>query len=138
MAQINAYIGFNGACREAMTFYKECLNAELDLQTIEGSPIESQCPPAIKHQIMHATLTKGSLLLMGTDMNAPGGYVRGNNVALSLNCSSEDEINTFFNSLSAGGNIIDPLGVKFWGAIFGVLDDKFGIRWMLHYDKNQQ
>jgi PhnB protein len=28
--------------------------------------------------------------------------------------------------------------VQFWGAMFGVFDDKFGIRWMLNYDKNQK
>ena len=75
---------------------------------------------------------------MGSDMNAPGGYVKGNNISLSLICSSDDEINSFFKNLSAGGKIIDPLGVKFWGAVFGVLDDKYGIRWMLNYDKNQK
>jgi len=75
---------------------------------------------------------------MGTDCVAPGGFNQGNNIALSLNCSSEEEINTFFSKLSEGGKIIDPLKQQFWGAMFGVFDDKFGIRWMLNYDKNQQ
>jgi PhnB protein len=26
----------------------------------------------------------------------------------------------------------------FWGALFGDLIDKFGNRWLLHYDKNQK
>jgi PhnB protein len=138
MTQINAYLHFNGNCREAMTFYKDCLNAELSLQKIEGSPLEAQCPASMKNSIMHASLTKGSLLLMGSDMIGPDGFIKGNNIALSLNCSSEDEINTFFSRLSEGGKIIDPLKVQFWGAMFGVFDDKFGIRWMLNYDKNQK
>ena len=139
MTQINAYVGFNGKCREAMNFYKECLDAELTLQTIGGSPIEDQFPPAMKEQILHSALTrKGTLLLMGTDCVAPGGFNQGNNIALSLNCSSEEEINTFFSKLSEGGKIIDPLKQQFWGAMFGVFDDKFGIRWMLNYDKSQQ
>jgi len=75
---------------------------------------------------------------MATDCVAPGGFQHGNNVALSLNCSSEEEINTFYSKLSEGGKIIDSLKQQFWGAIFGVFDDKFGIRWMLNYDKNQQ
>ena len=138
MTQINAYINFSGNCREAMTFYKECLGGELTLQTVGGSPIEAQCPAGMKDDILHATLTKGVLLLMGSDMVGPGGLVKGNNIALSLNCSSEEEINTFFSKLSESGNIIDPLKVQFWGAMFGVLTDKFGIRWMLNYDKIQK
>lgn len=138
MTQINAYIGFNGQCREAMSFYKECLGGELTLQTFEDSPMGAQCPAAMKHQILHSSLTKDGLLLMGSDMTGPDGYNKGNNIALSLNCSSEEEINTFFSKLAEGGKIIDPLKVQFWGAIFGVLTDKFGINWMFNYDKNQK
>ena len=137
--QIHAYVGFNGNCREAMNFYKECLEGELALQTVAGSPIENQFPPAMEDQILHSSLMrKGTLLLMGTDCTAPGGFIPGNNIALSLNCSSEEEINTFFSKLSEGGKIIDTLKQQFWGAMFGVFDDKFGARWMLSYDKNQQ
>ncbi len=138
MTQINAYLNFNGNCREAMTFYKTCLGGDLSLQTIEGSPIEAQCPAAMKHQILHSSLTRGALLLMGSDMVGPDGYIKGNTVALSLNCSSEDEINSFYTKLSEGGKVLDPLKTQFWGAMFGVFNDRYGIRWMLMYDKNQK
>jgi PhnB protein len=39
MTQINAYLTLNGNCREAMTFYKECLGGELTMQAVEDSPI---------------------------------------------------------------------------------------------------
>jgi PhnB protein len=138
MTQINAYLGFNGACAEAMTFYQECLGGELTLQKFEDTPMGSQCPEGMKNQIMHASLTKNGLILMATDMNAPGEeFIKGNNIALSLSCSSEPEINDFFKKLSNGGKIVDPLKIQFWGALFGVLKDKFGIIWMLNYDKSQ-
>jgi PhnB protein len=138
MTQINAYITFNGNCRKAMEFYKECLGGELILQTVGGSPIEAQCPAAMKDHILHASLAKDGLLLMASEMIGPGGYRAGNNIALSLNCSSEKEINEFFSKLSAGAEIIHSLRTEFWGAIFGVLTDQFGIKWMLNYDKNQK
>ena len=40
MAQINAYLKFDGNCREAMTFYKECFGGELIFNTVKGSPLE--------------------------------------------------------------------------------------------------
>ncbi|MDP4219872.1 MAG: VOC family protein [Bacteroidota bacterium] len=138
MTHINAYVNFSGNCREAMTFYNNCIGGELNMQTIEGSPIEHECPGSMKHQILHASLTKDSLVLMGSDMSGPDGWVQGNNIALSLNCSSEEEIAKFFSTLSAGGTIMHPLSASFWGATFGVFTDKYGIRWMLNYDKNIQ
>ena len=137
MAQINAYLNFNGNCREAMTFYKDCLGGELTIQTVEGSPVEAQCPFSMRNQILHASLLKDSLVLMASDMVGPDGFIKGNTISLSLNCRSEIEINTFFSKLSAGGQITHPLEKEFWGATFGVLTDKYGIRWMLNYDKKQ-
>jgi PhnB protein len=136
MTQIIAYLNFNGNCREAMSFYQECIGGNLELQIIKDSPIAGQCPAAIQNQVMHSTLQKENIILMGSDMIGPEGLNSGNNVGLMLNCSSDEEINNFFEKLSAGGNIIDPVSVKFWGAKFGALVDKFGIRWMLHYDNN--
>ena len=137
MTQISAYLNFNGNCREAMEYYKECLGGELSLQTVAGSPIEAQCPAAMKNQVLHSSLIKNGLLLMGSDMVGPEGFTMGNNIALSVNCSSEEEINTFFSNLSAGGKILDPLKEQFWGAVFGCLTDKFGIRWMFNFEKSK-
>jgi PhnB protein len=135
MAQICPYIWFNGNCKEAMTYYKECLGGELFLQTIGGSPVEEHLPPEAKDKILHSTLTKGEFLLQASDMAGHSGYNPGNNFGLSVNCSSEEEISTFYNNLAAGGEILDPLKTQFWGAIFGVLKDKFGMSWMFNYDQ---
>jgi PhnB protein len=137
MSQLTPYLNFAGNCREALTFYQQCLGGELSLQTIEGSPVEEYCGAGTGHQILHGFLQKEGFLLMASDMEGPGGYVPGNTVSLCLACNSEAEINTRFAALSAGGTVLDPLGVKFWGDTFGVLTDKFGVRWMLNYDKNR-
>ena len=83
MTQINAYLTFNGNCREAMTFYKECLGGELNMQTVEGSPMEDQMPAHAKKQILHASLIKDDLVLLGSDMSRPGKLIKGNTISLS-------------------------------------------------------
>jgi len=135
MTQINSYLTFNGNCREAMTFYKECLGGELVLQTIGESPMADKMPPQMKKSILHSTLTKGNLVLMGSDMVADNGLIKGNSVSLMLNCSSEDEIKSCYTNLSNGGNATHPLENTFWGALFGDLVDKFGNHWLLHFQK---
>jgi PhnB protein len=138
MTQINAYINFNGNCRQALSFYHECIGGELDLQTVAGSPVEGECVGLSNDQILHGSLTKGAIVLMGSDMIGPEGYTKGNNIALALACSSPEEIERYYRKLSADGEQTYPLHKEFWGATFGILNDKFGIRWMLTYDENLQ
>jgi PhnB protein len=135
MTQINAYLRFNGNCRQAMTFYKECLGGELNMQTVGESPIANQSPREAHNNIMHSTLMKEGWTLLGSDMMNAGDRINGNAIDLAINCSSEEEIQTFFSKLSAGGQVSYPLHKEFWGGMFGMLTDKFGNGWMLNYEK---
>jgi PhnB protein len=135
MSTINSYLTFNGNCREAMTFYKECLDGELTFQTIGESPLSGKMPKKMKDCILHSTLTNGSLVLMGSDMVGENGLIRGNAVSLTLNCNSETEIRSCYKKLSAGGVATHPLEDSFWGALFGGLTDKYGNNWLLNCNK---
>ena len=136
MKQINAYLSFNGNCREAMQFYKECLGGELSFQTIGESPLSEKMPPQMKESILHATLTKDQLVLMASDMVSDKGLVKGNAVSMVLECNDEEEIYATYQSLAAGGESTHPIENTFWGALFGGLMDKYGNNWLLHYQKN--
>ncbi|MBL7703427.1 MAG: VOC family protein [Ferruginibacter sp.] len=137
MTQINSYLTFNGNCREAMNFYKDCLGGELTLQTIGESPLADRMPPVMKDCILHATLVKDKLILMGSDMVGENGLKKGNAVSMVVNCSSDEEIRSFYEKLSAGGNKDHALEESFWGATFGDLTDKYGNHWLLNYEKNK-
>jgi PhnB protein len=135
--QINSYLTFNGNCREAMAFYQECLGGELYFQTVGESPLSEKMPKKMKDCILHFTLTKSSLVLMGSDMVSGKGLIKGNAVSLSLDCSSEEEIKGCYASLSEGGSQNHPLENSFWGALFGDLTDRYGNHWILIYNRNQ-
>lgn len=138
MIQINSYLTFSGNCREAMNFYKDCLGGELLLQTIGESPLADKMPEKMKDCILHATLTNGNVVLMGSDMVSEKGLVKGTAVSMAINCSSEEEINSFYNKLSAGGNKDHALEQSFWGATFGDLTDKYGNHWLLNFEKEKK
>ena len=137
MKQINSYLTFNGNCREAMTFYQECLGGELFLQPIGTSPMSDMLPPQMKDSILHATLTNENVIIMGSDMVGENGLIRGNAMSMMLNYSSEIEIRETYDKLALGGEATHPLENTFWGALFGELTDKFGNRWLLNFDKHQ-
>ena len=137
MSQINAYLTFNGNCRQAMNFYNEVLDGELSLQTIGDSPMADKMPAKMKDCILHSQLTKGDLVLMGSDMVGEQGLLKGNSVTLMLACNSEEEIKYCYEKLSAEGKATHPLENTFWGALFGGLTDKFGNHWLLNLEKNE-
>jgi PhnB protein len=135
MTQITPYLNFNGNCREAMSFYQSCIGGELTLQKIAESPMATQMPSEAGEQILHGTLVKNEITLMGSDMIGRN-LKQGNVITLCMNCNNDKEINDYFDKLSSGGNIKMPLHQTFWGGTYGELTDKFGINWMFNYSKN--
>jgi PhnB protein len=133
---LNPYLNFNGRCREAMTFYQQCLGGELTMQKIGESAFAVQMPSEAGANILHSSLSKdGIVLMMGSDRI--GESLRpGNSIALCLKCSTDEEMNRFFTSLSAGGQVKMPLHQGFWGSTYGELTDKFGILWTFIQTKN--
>ena len=134
---IRSYLTFNGNCRQAMTFYKECLGGELSLQTVGESPLSKKMPPKMQNAILHGTLTRGDLVLMASDLVSENGLEKGNTVSLMLSCESEKEIRDCYKRLSRSGRQTHPLEITFWGALFGDLTDQFGNHWLLHYQINK-
>jgi PhnB protein len=133
MAQINAYLSFDGNCKEIMTFYSACLDGELYIQTVGESPMADKLPPAMKDNVMHSSITKnGATLVMGSDMHRDK-LVDGNTTTLCVACDSAEQINSFFERLLTGGKVVDALQKAFWGDTFGVLNDKYGRQWMFVY-----
>ncbi|RYD82838.1 MAG: VOC family protein [Sphingobacteriales bacterium] len=118
MAQVNPYFNFNGNCREAMNFYKDCIGGELKIMSVSDTPMAEQMPD-MKDNVMHSQLEKnGSIILMASDMMR-GKPNDGNTVSIMINCESEEEINNVYKKLSEGGEILDELKLQFWGDIFG-------------------
>ncbi|MDB5179306.1 MAG: hypothetical protein JWN01_1249 [Patescibacteria group bacterium] len=138
MAQLHPYLAFDGNCSEAMNFYKEALNGTLELTTVGESPGSDTAPAGMKDKVMHASLEKdGAVLLFASDMIGPEGAKQGNTITLSLNCESEDEINSAFKNLSEGAKSTRELKQEFWGDTYGEVVDKFGMRWMFNYHKEK-
>jgi PhnB protein len=133
MKALIPYLLFNGNCREAMNFYRDCFGGELKMMTFKEAPPGNECNnKANPNAIMHSALQTNAFTLMASDW--PGdGAVFGNNISINIECESLAEIEKLFQALSHGGITKQALSNTFWGARFGMLIDKFGIHWMLNY-----
>jgi PhnB protein len=138
LTQLNFYLTFNGNCREAMMFYRDCLGGALAFQTVGETPLSDRLPKQMKDCILHCTLTKENWILMGSDLVEESGLVRGNAISLALNCSNEKEMRKCYEKLSAGGQATIPIAHTFWGALFGGLVDKYGHFWLLSKEERKR
>lgn len=115
-----------------MTFYQQCFGGELTFQGLREAPLTAKLPEKMKDPVVHASLMREGLVLMGSDMVDEKGLIRGNSVSLLLNCSNEKELKEYYQKLSEGGKGGHPPDRNDTGALFGDLTDKFGNNWLLH------
>ncbi|MGN6532746.1 MAG: VOC family protein [Ginsengibacter sp.] len=133
MEAIIPYLTFNGNASEALEFYSRALNGVVVYkQTFGESPMESS--EEQKNKIMHASFKAGDLHFLVSDSMQGQSVTGGSNLSLSLNFNDADEINKTFAALSEGGKITMELQDTFWGARFGMLEDKYGFNWMFNHD----
>ncbi|GGE40539.1 PhnB protein [Pedobacter psychrotolerans] len=136
MVKINPYLNFNGNTEEAFNFYKSVFGGEfLAVHRFKDAPGSEEMKPADQEKIMHIALSIGGNILMGTDVMPPmSPATHGTGISISIDAESEAEASQVFENLSAGGEIAMPLEKMFWGALFGMLTDQYGIQWMVNYD----
>ncbi|MGD8111841.1 VOC family protein [Vibrio sp. TRT 21S02] len=130
MYQVTPYLFFAGRCEEALDFYQSCFGGcVLSKQYFKDAPQEIE--GASPDWIMHSEFEAFGLKLMLSD-GMVAKELTGNNIALSIVMNNVDEQARLFDRLATEGHIMMPLADTFWGARFGKVEDKFGIRWMLH------
>jgi PhnB protein len=139
MATINSYLNFDGNTEEAFTFYKSVFGGEfIMLQRFKDTPDGNKLSTEDGEKVMHVSLAigKGNILMASDFLESMGHkLVKGNNFSLSLNTESKEEADKLFAKLSDGAKIEMPLSDVFWGGYFGMLIDKFGIKWMVSFEK---
>ena len=140
MARVSTYLNFPRSTEEAFQFYKSVLRTEFSapiarFKDMPPSPGQPPLPEADKNLVMHVELPiLGGHSLMGTDAPDSMGFKLnpGNNVYINLEPDTRTETERLFKALADGGKIEMPLQDMFWGAYFGSLADRFGIRWMFN------
>lgn len=103
--------------------------------TMGEAPESDKQPEAAKDLVMHAYLKAPGFELMASDSMMGQTPANGNSVTLALGTDSNEESERLFNALSAGGKVTMPLAETFWAHRFGMFTDKYGIPWMVSFNK---
>ena len=137
MTHLSPYLNFMGKTEEAFNFYKSVFGGEfVMLQRFSDTPMKDQMQETDLNKIMHVSLMIGDGVLMGTDALESAGHMLtfGNAVSLTVSVDTREEADRIFNGLLANGKSDMSMTDLFWGAYFGMVDDRFGIKWMISYD----
>ena len=129
---ITPYLFFGGRCKEALDYYKQHLDAKIDmLMTFDENP--EAAPPGMlpvnwDDKIMHASMRIRGTTIMVSDGMGDSGF---KGFSLSLSVRTEDDAKRMFQVLSDGGSVQMPLTKTFYSPCFGMVTDKFGVSWMI-------
>jgi len=133
--EIQPYLFFDGRADEAIAFYKKAVGAEVKmLMRFKESPDPQQkamMPPGSDDKVMHARIQIGKTTVLVSDGRCQA-RPKFDGFALSLTVSSEAEADRSFNALLEGGTPSMPLTTTFFSPRFGMLQDRFGVMWMVY------
>lgn len=135
---IQPYLFFRGRCEEAITYYKQVLDAEvlmmLRFKDNPDKPPRDKVPAELDERIMHASLRiAGAEIMMSDGMKS--GPLDFQCMSLSLAVPSEADADRIFDALARDGTIQMPIGPSFFAKRFGAVADKFGVSWMIIVSK---
>jgi PhnB protein len=133
--ELQPYLFFDGRCEEAIDFYRTALGAKVTMmmrfKESPEPPNKEMCPGASPEKIMHASLDIGGAVLMASDGRCAGQPdFRG--FSLSLTAPSVAEGEKLMKALGDGGQVTMPFGKTFWAQGFGMVQDRFGVGWMIN------
>ncbi|RLP72227.1 VOC family protein [Mycetocola tolaasinivorans] len=144
------HLNFHGNARDALEFYATVFGGEATIATYAdfGMPAEA---PGSAGVVFGQVETAGGFRVMAYDVPgqnyAPGqndataqtGTTRRENGAtlttqpffVSVRGETLNEITAYWERLSSGATIVEPLAASAWSPGFGMLTDSFGVTWIL-------
>jgi PhnB protein len=126
------YLHLSGTAKDALTFYQDVFGGELILNSYGDFGREDGPADAIAHGML-----RGAVSLFASDA-APGEAVfQSSGLMFSLLGTSDPQtLRTWFARLAEGGRVVDDLQVRPWGATDGQVIDRFGLHWLVGFEKD--
>ena len=71
---------------------------------------------------------------MMCDDPRPEAAVGDGNISLAIGLNDPEAAKRIFGNLAKDGSVVMPLEKTYWAEAFGMLTDKFGVKWMVNCD----
>jgi PhnB protein len=117
MVKIHPSLMFSGTC---------------GVLTYAESPLAQHVPPEWRDKVWFARLRAGGLDVTGGDVPPLAIYEEPRGFSMVIGVASADEADRLCAGLAEGGEVIMPLQATHWSPRYGVVRDRFGIRWEIN------
>lgn len=127
------YLSFDGAAEAAIELYTRALGAQVQGEVMRYAQMPADtgtCAAEDQQRIMHASLRIGEASLMLSDVPSSQPAPAQSKVSVCLEFDDIEQMRRSFDALADGGTVVLAIHDAFWGAKFGLVNDKFGINWM--------
>lgn len=129
---LNPYLSFKDNARQAMEFYKSVFGGKLTISTFKD--LHASQDPSEDNLVMHSDLEgDDGVRFMASDTPKRMGEGRPmSGMSMSLSGTDEKRLSGWFNKLTVGGKVTQPLTKAQWGDTFGMVVDKYGVTWLVN------
>ena len=126
------YLVLGGRCAEALRFYAEVFDAKVE-GLIRHGEVTKGLPDDQASKVMHAELHGPGVHLFLTDgqLNLPAPPPT-HAIMLALALDDANEQDRIWAKLGEGGEVLKELHPTFYGGRLGMLQDRFGVIWLLN------
>ncbi|MFF0520470.1 VOC family protein [Actinomadura nitritigenes] len=125
------HLNFRGDAREALSFYRSVFGGDMAVITYKDAGNVQD--PAEADQVMWGQVAAGNgFRVMAYDVPSNLPWNRGENAFfVSVRGETAEEITGYWEKLSEGASVRQPLGSAQWAPLYGMLVDRFGVIWVL-------
>jgi PhnB protein len=126
-----AHINFRGDARAALEFYQGVFGGQMTVVTFADAHNVSE--PSEANQVMWGeVVAPNGFHVMAYDVPSKLAYEQGtNSFFFSIRGETAEEITELWEKLSVGSIIKAPLAPSGWTPAYGMLQDRFGVTWVL-------
>lgn len=129
--QVSPFLGFDGDCREAMSWYAELFGSPAPtIMTYADAPPGGEMPGMDADKVMYADVRIGDALLMGGDTPSER-HEPARGMMVMVDPPDAAEGRRIFDALAEGGEVTMPFEQTFWSSGFGMVRDRFGTPWVV-------
>jgi PhnB protein len=139
------HLNFRGAARAALDFYQSVFGGQVTIATYGDFGMPKEVPGAdsvIFGQVENEDgfrVMAYDILGQNADSTGTAGTTRRENGTtitdqsffVSVRGETLDEVEAYWNKLSVGASVVEPLAASAWSPGFGMLTDSFGVTWIL-------
>ena len=128
------YLHLPGTAREALTFYGDVFGCAVQVHTFEEFDRTDGPPDAVAH----GYLEEGPVVLFAADVAGDEPPLRCEGMALALlGTAAPSVLRSWFARLAEGGDVVDDLQTRPWGASDGRVVDRYGVTWLIGFEEDE-